>query len=151
MRRAATIEQAKRQLVSDTLPGALRDFMPQAQRMVLLELLKGEEGEAIAELVIEVAKVVEDMPITYQQEGLGMEAIVHLHYFRGSADAFICEKDVKWPQADEDFDQSFGWVSLFADKARGEFGYASIREMVQAGMELDLHWTPKTVAEAIRG
>ena len=29
----------------------------------------------------------------------------------------------------------------------GELGYISIAELIQLGAELDLHWTPRTLAE----
>ena len=84
------------------------------------------------------------MPKTYEQDGLGEEAVVHLHYFTGSADWWITEKD-----SDPDGEgqvQAFGLADLFQDG--GELGYISLVEILAAGAELDLHWTPKPLAHA---
>jgi len=55
-------------------------------------------------------------------------------------DWYITEKDM----GDEQI-QAFG----LADLGMGfpELGYISIEELVENGVELDLHWTPKTLAE----
>lgn len=122
-------------------------FMTHRQVMAIISALAGEEGAWFADKINEYADRIKTMPVTYQQDGKGDEAIVHLHYFKGAADAWIIEKDMTWPEAG-DYDQSFGQVNLFGGGFReGELGYCSIKEMIEAGMELDLHWEPKTVKE----
>jgi len=69
-------------------------------------------------------------------------AVAHLHYFLGSADWWIVEKD-----SDPD---SAGQIQAFgiADLGMGpELGYISIPELLEVRAELDFYHTPKTVAE----
>ena len=47
------------------------------------------------------------MPQTYQQEELGNQAIVYLHYFHGGADWYVTERDMDGPQH-----QAFGLADL---------------------------------------
>ena len=57
------------------------------------------------------------MPKSYETEGQGKEAIVTLHYFTGSWDWYITEKDKEEEQL-----QAFGLVSGFEK----EYGYTSV-------------------------
>lgn len=127
-----------------SLRGDLGKFMPEAQRLTLRSMLNGEEAEGTADLVLAASKRIAEMPVTYQQDGLGMNAVAHLHYFIGGADFYITEKDV-----DGGVQQAFGWASLFGDKKDGELGYISIEEITAAGAELDLHFHPQTLTECI--
>ena len=79
------------------------------------------------------------MPETYGQDGMGDKAIAHLHYFKGSMDWYITEKDMEGEQL-----QAFGMVDMGYGP---ELGYISIAELVQNGIELDLHFTPMTLGE----
>lgn len=63
------------------------------------------------------------MDKTYEQDGKGEESIAYLHYFRGSADWYILEKDSEPEQF-----QAFGWADLGGG---GELGYISIIDLVQ--------------------
>lgn len=119
----------------------LREFLSAAQTLALTELAMGVERAFYLDKIDEMVNVVQTMPVTYQQDNLGDEAIVHLHYFRGGADWFITEKDI-----DGGIDQAFGFAEL--GFGHGELGYISIRELAAAGAELDLHWTVKTLREA---
>ena len=122
--------------------GRLRKFIGQSQRDALLSFLRGEEGEWFAETLIALDKRIAEMSHTYQQEGMGENAIVHLHYFGGGqANWYITEKDMYG-----EVSQAFGHADLFGDG--GELGYISITELVEADMEIDLHWSPKTLKEA---
>jgi hypothetical protein len=122
--------------------GDLVPFLPWAERETLLTSLNGEEAEGIADIVLAVAKTIEEMPVTYQQDGKGDEAIAHLHYFFGGVDAYITEKDVNGG-----VQQSFGLITLTGSIDDAELGYISIEELVNNGVELDLHWRPKTLRE----
>ena len=119
----------------------LREFLSAAQTLALTELAMGVERAFYLDKIDEMVNVVQTMPVTYQQDNLGDEAVVHLHYFRGGADWFITEKDI-----DGGIDQAFGFAEL--GFGHGELGYISIRELVANGVELDLHWTAKTLREA---
>jgi hypothetical protein len=122
---------------------AIAAFMPYSQRRTIASLMKGEEGDFFANKMIEMRGVVEQMPVTYEQDGKGDQATAYLHYFRGGADWYITEKDKNGGVR-----QAFGLADLYGDG--GELGYISISELTQAEVELDLHFTPKTLA-AIRG
>ena len=78
------------------------------------------------------------MPKTYETDGQGLKAVAHLHYFTPAFDFYITEKDRSGGTK-----QAFG----LACAHERELGYISIRQLVEAGADLDLHWTPKTLAE----
>ncbi len=83
------------------------------------------------------------MPEVYGQDGMGDEAIAYLHYFYGSSDWYITEKDT----SDEQH-QAFGYVILNGDTQNAELGYISIEEMKSLNKpELDLYYTPQTLGE----
>jgi hypothetical protein len=87
------------------------------------------------------------MPKSYETDGQGDKAIAHLHYFAGGSDFYITEKD-KGDGRDEvpgQQHQAFGLSDVFGDG--GELGYVSIAELIQHKVELDLYWTPRTLAE----
>ena len=119
---------------------ALRGFVPTAQLNVIGTMCRGEEGDFFRGKLIEYAKRVRDMPQTYEQDGKGDDAVAFLHYFSGGCDWFITEKDMESEQQ-----QAFG----LADLGYGsELGYISLVELCAiASVELDLHWTPKTLAK----
>lgn len=143
---------AKTYLANDS---ALQNFMPYQQRFALMAALDGEEGGAIAELVIAAKKAIANTPKTYETENVELDdKVVCLHYFKGSVDAWIIERDVGdaplgdalGPQI-----QAFGFANLYGDGFSGaELGYISIQEMIENNVELDLHWAAKTVKE-LRG
>jgi hypothetical protein len=122
----------------------LGSFISEDQLYALREGLKGEEKQFFLDKVEEIKAIIAKMPKTGQTDGQGDKAIVYLHYFKGSADWYITEKDMI---ENEQF-QAFGHADLFGDG--GELGYISIEELIQNGVELDLHWKPKTLAEAKR-
>lgn len=115
-------------------------FLPRDQLYVLRDNLRGEEGEFFIEKIAEVSDTIRTMPVTYQQDGKGEEAVAYLHYFRGGCDWWITEKDLE-----DDTPQAFGLASL--NGMEPELGYISIDELVSLGVELDLYWTPITLAE----
>ncbi len=87
-----------------------------------------------------MAGILTTMPKTYEQDGLGDNAIAHLHYFKGSCDWYITEKDSE-PDGQH---QAYGLANLGYG---GEVGYISIVELIELDVELDLHFTPGTLAE----
>lgn len=124
----------------------LHNFIGVNQRAVLIELLRGEEGDHFADLILNLATAIALMPKTYETDGQGMDATVHLHYFRGSIDAWVTEKDVG-SEDDKRQTQAFGAVNLGHG---AEMGYVDIYTMLNAGVELDLYWTPKTLKECMK-
>jgi hypothetical protein len=127
----------------------LRAFVAPGQLRTIAQLARGEEGQHFIDKAREYASRISTMPKTYEQDGKGEDAIVFLHYFKGSADFYITEKDSD-PDGDGQI-QAFGLADLFRDG--GEMGYISIVELMECGVEMDLFWTPKTLREvrAARG
>jgi hypothetical protein len=120
-----------------------RGFIGKSQIRAMLSVLKSEEHQFMLDKIKEVSTTIETMPKTYQQDGLGQKAIVHLHYFFRGMDWHITEKDMEDEQL-----QAFG----LADLGYGaELGYIWLGEITEAGAELDLYWTPKTLAEVKKG
>ena len=114
-------------------------FLNWGQRQTLWSLCrKGEEKAYFKQKVMDLAATIKTMPKTYDQDGLGMRAVAHLHYFTSAFDFFITEKDRSGGTK-----QAFG----LACAHEREIGYISIRQLVEAGAELDLHWVPKTLTE----
>ena len=122
---------------------ALKNFMSRNQLDYMLACVSGEEGEHFADKLAEMANVTDSMAKTYEQDGKGDEAIVYLHYFYGNFDWYITEKDM---------DDSEGQIQAFgyADMGFPELGYICIRELIENGVELDLYWKPRTLAEVKR-
>jgi len=127
----------------EALNGTLLHFIGGPQQATLRELLHGEEGAHFAEILIGLKHRIDAMPESYQTDGQGENAIVYLHYFYGSFDAWVTEKDAGDGTDDKRQHQAFGWAS-FNGKSEAELGYLSIEEYLQAGIiELDLYWEPK--------
>jgi len=100
----------------------------------------GEEGEFFVEKLTELADRIKSMPKTYEQDGKGDKAVVHLHYFLNDMNWYITERDMEDEQI-----QAFGYCDL--GMGYPELGYVSIEEITEAGAELDLYWTEKTLGE----
>ena len=98
----------------------------------------GEEQAHFRHLVQDWAARIAAMPRTYETDGQGLKAVAVLHYFTSAFDFYITEKDRSGGTR-----QAFG----LACAHEREIGYISIRQLVEAGAELDLYWTPKTLAE----
>lgn len=119
----------------------LKPFMPYKQAEILkYNMARSEERETFADIILNMAKRVKNMPKTYETDGQGTDALAQLHYFVGGYDAYIVEKD-----ASEEQYQAFGWATFGYGF---EAGYISIDELLSVA-ELDLHFTPKPVSEFI--
>jgi len=122
------------------------EFMPAAQYRTMRSALNGEEAQHFADKFFEFAERIKTMPKTCEQAELGDRAIVHLHYFKGDADWYITEKDIG-SEEEPGQHQAFGLANLGHG---AELGHISIVELIENGVELDLHWKPKTLAEIQR-
>lgn len=121
----------------------LRGFIGRQQLQILTSNAKsGEEHQFFRDKLVEMRGIIEAMPKTYQQDGLGEKAVVHLHYFTGGCDWHITEKDSDSDQ--EGQIQAFGLANLGYG---AELGYISIMELIENNVEIDLHWSPKTIGE----
>ncbi len=111
----------------------LQNFIGAEQLRVLLQLRKGEEGRHFEQVLTNISATIASMPKTYETDGQGYGAIAYLHYFTPSGDWWITERDT----SDEQL-QAFGyaWINGF-DNA--EFGYISIKDLIEHGAELDLY------------
>lgn len=142
------------------LAGMFRDalqflvhYIGRPQFLCLRDGCDGGERAWFIERLITLADEIRAMPVTYEQDGQGDDATVHLHYFSGGMDWFITERD-KGSADDAPADrgqqhQAFGLARLHEE----EFGYISLEEILSVrvgglvGVELDLHWKPKPVRE----
>lgn len=124
----------------------LKDFIGERQLSAMTTNLRSEEGEFFENKFEEYAERARTMHKTYEQDGKGDEAIVHLHYFYGNFDWYITEKDMGDGSDDTTQYQAFG----YADMGFPELGYISIAELIQNNVELDLYWTPRTLGEVKR-
>ena len=123
------------------LETTLKPFIPVRQAQTLIDnLYHSEEAEAFADIILNLAERIKAMPQVYETDGQGKNALAQLHYFVGSYDAYIVEKDTAEKQI-----QAFGWASFGYGF---ECGYISIDELLDLA-ELDLYFTPCAVAEAI--
>lgn len=115
------------------------------QLAVIKDYTTSEEGAFFIDVLAELERRIKSMPATYEQDGKGDEAIAYLHYFNGSFDWYITERDKGAP--DDDVPgrqlQAFGLVFMFET----ELGYINIHELLENGVELDLHFTPTTLKE----
>ena len=122
---------------------SLKHFIGPAQIKCLADACYGEERQFFFDKLCALADLVAAAPKTYEQDGKGDQAVAFLHYFAGGqANWWITEKDSDPDGAGQI--QAFGRADLFADG--GELGYISIAEILENGGELDLYYTPKTLA-----
>jgi len=75
--------------------------------------------------------------VTNHADCLSDQAVAQLLYFTSDSDWSITERVCKVEQM-----QAFGLACVCEE----ELGYISIKELIQAGAELDLDWTPKTLS-----
>jgi len=118
----------------------MKGFIGRSQLAAIDAGVWSEERQFFYDKLVEMAEIITKMPVTYETDGQGDQAIVKLHYFTAGADFYITERDCEAEQL-----QAFGKADIFQDG--GEWGYISIVEILECGAELDLHWTPKTLAE----
>lgn len=123
----------------------LKNFMPAMELRTIVQNTNGEEGEFFVEKIQEMADRIRTMPKTYEQDGKGDGAVAYLHYFKGG-DWYITEKDAGSPDDEVQGvqQQAFGLANLGYG---AELGYISIEELINAGVELDLYFTPKPLRE----
>ena len=123
------------------------NFMGRRQAVFVQQLMRGEEAQFFFDKMVELQNQIQSMPKTGETDGKGDDALVVLHYFKGGADWFITEKDMG--DGDDatigEQHQAFGLADLFQDG--GELGYISLIELGANGVELDFHWTLKTLKE----
>ena len=110
------------------------------QISALKTAMRGEEKQFFFDMIVDLSQLIAKMSKTYEQDGKGEQAIAYLHYFKGSGDWYITEKDTEPDQY-----QAFGVANLGYG---AELGYISIVELLKNDVELDLYFKPKTLQEA---
>lgn len=120
----------------------VRPFVPRNQLAFMADACRGPEKEFFMQKFVDLAELINTMPKTYEQDGKGDDAIAYLHYFCGGNHWFITEKDCE----NGGVDQAFGYAILNEDDECAELGYISIKELTDCIVELDLHFTPKSLA-----
>ncbi len=117
-------------------------FIGESQYRTMLVASRGEEGEFFKSKFDRVARIIQTMPRTYGQDGLGRKAIAYLHYFASGADWYITELDADSVDG-EGQRQCFGVANI--GHGDTDMGYISLPEILEAGAELDLHFEPQTI------
>ena len=125
------------------LDDPLSRFIGMDQLEILRESLRGEEQKFFIDKIKELRDLITSMPKTYEQDSKGDQAVIYLHYFVGSCNWWITEKDCEFIQQ-----QAFG----LADLGYGaEYGYISIEELMENAVELDFYYEPRTIADQLGG
>ena len=119
----------------------IKPFMSSSQINCLVDGFRSEEKEFFKEKAREIAGIINNMPVTYEQDGDANDAIVYLHYFTGGCDWWITEKDIEGG-----IDQAFGFACI-NDPQNAELGYISIRELTKNNVELDFYYKQQTIGE----
>jgi len=112
----------------------LGKFMSVSQIKALCDGLRGEESDFFFDKINELVNTFNTMPKSYEQDGKGEDAIVYLHYFSGSMDFHITERDMENEQH-----QAYGRANLGHG---GALGYISLIELAANDIELDMYWEP---------
>ena len=74
-------------------------FIGPAQRQAVYHGLRGEEKQYFANTLRRISGIIEGMPKTYESESVA-DPKVWLHYFTGTADWYVTEKDLDTDGAD---------------------------------------------------
>lgn len=131
--------------------GFWSNWMPLAQRQVIAMTIKdSDERDWFIERLTALRTRIEQMPQTYQTKESEEEYKAYLKYFGGPVTAYICEKDrgeysysVWTPETVQV--QAFGQTEILPNYP--EMGYIYLPEILDAGIELDLHFEPKLMSE----
>ena len=126
-------EKPPRKLRLNDIPDSVKTFMPLMQQKAIVG--SEEHWDTMKELL----DIIEKMPKSYETEDIASkDKIVYLHYFYGSSDWYIVEKDSEPQQY-----QAYGYVILNGDTEMAEWGYVDIEALKKTNkVELDFHFTP---------
>lgn len=121
------------------------NFIGRSQRQALRSCCAGEERDFFKQLLQDLDANIEAMPATYETSEQGNAALAQLHYFRGSSDWYITEKDLNLDGDGQQ--QAFGFACINGDRYNAEMGYISILELIENDVELDLYFKPCPIGE----
>lgn len=125
----------------------LKKILPPPQKSVV----RGWELNTLANAMKPLDEVINAIPKLYSQDDRKKDrAIVYAHFFSGASDWYILE----WGYDGKEPDQFFGYTILNGDTQNGALGYLSLSQFHNNskglnGIQLDFHWTPKYLAEAL--
>lgn len=117
----------------------IKHFMSKQQHSIVSSNTNDYE-----EVINRLYSVITSMSVAYEQDGLGDDALVYLHYFFAGSDWYVLEKD----SCENEQNQAFGFVILNNDIQSAELGYISINELISlevgySGVELDFYFDPR--------
>lgn len=121
---------------------SIKHFINRNQYRSIADAMRGEEKVFFIDKARLLADIINGMAESYEQDGKGMDATAYLHYFSGSHDWYITEKD-----SQSGTRQAFGWADLGQG---GELGYISIDELTRNNIELNLHFDPTPLSAAVK-
>jgi len=118
------------------IPQEVAEIMPYQQQAFLKEAGLKEFQWVLQDLL----EAVKDLPSRAPDKG--GDTMVYLHYFYGSADWYIQEKDG---------DILYGFANI-GDDQNAEFGTVYLKDLVEHGsIELDFHFTPTEMNKIVVG
>jgi len=103
-------------------------------------------SEVLRDGMYRLASTVKNMPKIYEQDGMGDEAVAHIHYvlnspIHGKSHWYITEREPGSSQI-----QAFGLVSLY--NGYPELGYIDISNIMSVrGVSIDYDFQPTTLGE----
>lgn len=131
--------EKQKRIIYGAMLTRLDRFIGTAQIQAMREVLASAESRYMQSKIAVLTDIIETMPKTYETDGQA-DPMVNLHYFVGGCDWYITEGDCEVEQL-----QAFGKADLGCGFP--ELGYISIVDILQAGAELDLHWSVCKVSE----
>jgi hypothetical protein len=93
----------------------------------------------LKEVLERIKNQILNTPKTYETDDIpDSDKIIHLHYFYGSSDWYIAEKDKEKEQL-----QAYGYTVLNGDLENSDWGYINLEELKNTNkVELDFYWKP---------
>jgi hypothetical protein len=131
-------EMENKTLKLSDIPNSVKQFMPEFQQKLIIGSV--EHWDILKRL----ESIIDSMPKVYGTDNIKSEdKIIQLHYFYGSSDWYIVEKDSEVEQL-----QAYGYAVLNGDYEMAEWGYINLEEIKSSGkIELDFFWDPKKFSE----
>ncbi|MGL5453072.1 MAG: hypothetical protein ACRDBT_11960, partial [Aeromonas sp.] len=121
---------------------SIKHFINRNQYRTIADAMRGDDKAHFIDKARLLADIINGMAETYEQDGKGMDATAYLHYFGGSKDWYITEKDSQGGTR-----QAFGWTGAGEG---GELGYISIDDLTRSNIELDLYFDPKPLSGIVQ-
>ena len=121
-------------------------FLSASQRLDILNVMLSQASSSIDRTITLLQHRIATMHTTSQQEGLGADAIVHLHYTLNNNHWLIIERD----ELGHGNLQAFGLTLFNRETLGGEVGYINIEEITNVGARLCLEHIPARLPSIIK-